>query len=76
MSEVFFLLLLQGICCLYSVTLDKLYPCPVILEILDLSFLISISLGFSILVLLSDKLVDEIELDLFTDLAVSSVSVI
>ena len=47
----------------YVVTLDTLSPFTYIPERLGLSFLISISLGFSILVLLSDKLADEIYLD-------------
>ena len=76
MSEFLFLLFLQGICFLYGVTLDTLYPCLDIQERLELSFLISISLGFYILVLLSDKLADDIDLDLFTGFTVSSVSVI
>ena len=76
MSKVFFLLFLQWISCLSGVTLDTLAPCPDIPERLGLSFLMSISLGFSILVILSDKLADEIYLYLFTYFNVSSVSVI
>ena len=45
-------------------------------ERLELSFLISISDGFSIFVLFLDKLADEIDLDLFTIFTVSSVSVL
>ena len=75
-SEVFSLLFLRGIRCLFGVTLDTLYPCPDIPERLELSFLISIYFGFSILVFLWDKLADEIDPDLFTDFTVSSVSVV
>ena len=56
--------------------LDTHAPCPDIPERLGLSFLISISFGFSVLVLLSEKLADEIELDLFIVFTVSSVSVL
>ena len=73
-SQVFFLLFLQGIYCLSGVTLDTLSTCPYIPERLGLYFLISIYLGFSILVFLSDKLADEIDLDLFTVSTVYSVS--
>ena len=41
-----------------------------------MSLLISISFGFSILVLFSDKLADGIDLDLFTNFTVYSVSVL
>ena len=75
-SEVLFLLLLRGIRCSAGVTLDTLYTCPDIPERLELYFLISISLGFSILVLLSDKMSDEIDLDLSTDFTVSYVLVL
>ena len=75
-SEVFFLLFLQRIHCLYSVTLDTLYPWPDIPERIELSFLTSSSLVFPILVILSDNMADEIDLDLFTDFTVSSVSVL
>ena len=51
-------------------------PCPDIPEILELSLLIYICLGFSILVLLSEKLVDGIDLDLFSFFTVSSISVL
>ena len=74
--EVLFLLLLRVIRCLSGVTLDTLYPRPDIPEILELSFLISIFLGFSVLVLLSDKMAHEIDLYLFTNFNVSSVSVL
>ena len=76
MSEVFFLLFLQGIRFWSGVTIYKLSPCTDITERLELYFLISISLGFSILVLLSDKLADEIDLDLFTIFTVYSVPVL
>ena len=75
-SEVFFLLFLQGIPCLFGYSLDTLAPCPDIIERLELPLLISISLGCSILVLLSEKLADEIDLYLFSVFNVSSVSVI
>ena len=75
-SGVFFLLFLRVIRCLSGVTLDTLSPCPDIPEILGLYFIISISLSFYILVLLLDKLIDEIYLDLFNDFTVSSVSVL
>ena len=74
-SGILFLLFFRGIRCISGVTLDTLFPCPDIPERLGLSFLISISLGFYILVLFSDKLADEIDLDLFTYFTVSSVSV-
>ena len=76
MSEVFFLLFLRGIRFLSGVTLDTLSPCPDIPERLELSFLIYISLGFSNLLLLLEKLADEIDLDLFTIFTVSYVSVL
>ena len=47
-----------------------------IIERLVLSLLMFISFGCSMLVLLSDKLADEIDLDLFIVLTVSYVSVI
>ena len=50
-SEVFFLLLFRGIRCWYQVTLNTLSPCPDKTEIPKSSLLISISDGFSILVL-------------------------
>ena len=65
MSEVFFILFLQVIRCLSGVTCGTLSPCPDITERPGLSFLIYISLGFSILLILSEKLADEIDLDLF-----------
>ena len=56
-------------------------PCIDILEtlgvsLLNFSFINFISFGFCLLVLLSDKLADEIDLVLFSGLTVSSVSVI
>ena len=76
MSEFFFPLFFWGILCLSGVTLDTLYPCPDITERLELSFLVSISMMFLIFVHLSDKLDDEIDLDLFTDFNVTLVSVL
>ena len=76
MSKVLFILFLQGIRCLSGDSIDTLASCLDIPEILGLSLLISISLGFSILVLLSEKLADEIDLDLFSVFTVSYVSVI
>ena len=55
MYGVFFILLLREIRRIYSVTLDKLYPCQEKTETLKLYLWISISVGFSILVLLLDK---------------------
>ena len=75
-SGVSFILSLRGIRYLSDVTLDKTSPCTDLPEIPGLSFLISISFGFSILELLSNELDDEIDLDLFTDFTVSSVSVL
>ena len=75
-SEVFFILFLQGICCWSGVTLDKLSPCPDKTETLKLSLQISIYLGFSILVLLLDKKVLEIDPDLATVFTVFSVPVL
>ena len=45
-SDVFFLLFLQGIRCLSGVTLDKIFPRPDKTETLKLSLQISISVGF------------------------------
>ena len=73
---VFFLLLLQVIRCWSGVTVDKFYPCPDKTEIPKSSLLISISEGFSVLVLFSDKLGIEIDSHLFTLLTVFSASVI
>ena len=75
-SKFFFLLFLRRIRCLSGVTHDKISPCPDIPERLEFFLLISISLGFSILVLFSYKLSDEIDLDLFTAFNVSPVSII
>ena len=49
---------------------------PDISEILGLYFLTSIYFGCSMLVLLSEKLSDEIDIDLFIVFTVSSVSVL
>ena len=76
MSELFFILFLQGIRCLSGDSLDTLDPCPEIPERLGLYFLIYISLGFSILVLLSEELADEIDLDLFSFFTVRYISVL
>ena len=76
MSEVFFLLFLRVIRCLSGDLLDTLDPCPYIPKILALSFLISISFGFYFLVLLSEKLADEIDFDLSSVFTVSSVLVL
>ena len=64
MSGVFFLLFLWGIRRLSSVALAKLSHCPDKIETLKLSLWISIYEGFSILVLLLDKLVLGIDPDL------------
>ena len=58
-SEVLFILFLQGIRCLSVVTLDTISPCTDIPESLELPLIISISLDFYILVLLSDKLAEK-----------------
>ena len=60
--------------CLSGDSLDTIAPCPDIPERLELYFLISIFLGFSILALLSEILADEIDLDLFSVFTVSYVS--
>ena len=57
-------------------TLVTLAPGLDILERLGLSLLAFISFGCYVLVLLSDKLADEIYLDLFIHFTVSSVSVL
>ena len=62
-SDSFFLLILRGIRSLSGDTVVILAPCLDILEILGLSLLTFISFGFSVLVLLSDKMDDEIDLD-------------
>ena len=72
-SEVFFILFLQWIRCLSGITIDTLHPCIDMRERLALSYLISIPFGLFLLVILSDKLADEIYLDLLTDFNVSSV---
>ena len=75
-SGVFFTLLLRGIRCWSGVTLDKLYLFPDKTETLKLSLQISISEGFSILVLLLDKTVIEIDLYLATVFTVFYLSVL
>ena len=66
MSGVSFLVLLQGIRRVSSVTLDKISPYPDKTETLKLSLQTSLSEGFYNMVLLLDKIVLEIELDLFS----------
>ena len=61
---------------MYSDTVVTLAPGLDILERLGLSLLTFIYFGCSMLVLLSDKLADEIYLDLFIHFTVSSVSVL
>ena len=63
--RVFFLLFLRGIQRISGVTLYKLSPYIDQTEALKLSLFVCISEGFSILVLLLDKLVLGIYLDLF-----------
>ena len=70
-SGFFFRLFLRGIRRVSGVTLDKLSPCPDKTETLKFSFQMSISEGFSILLLLLDKLFIGIDLDLFTVFSVS-----
>ena len=70
-SEFFFLLFLRRIFFWSGVTLDKLSPCTEKTETLKLSLKISISEGFYILVILLDKIVLEIDLDLFNVFSVS-----
>ena len=74
-SEVLFLLFLRVIRCWYGVTLDKLSSCPDKTERLEFSLQTYIYVGFSILVILLDKLVLEIDLALFTVFNVFYVSV-
>ena len=57
-------------------TVFTLATCLDILERLGLSLIIFLSFGFSILELLSDKLADGIDLDLFIIFTVSYVSVL
>ena len=71
MSEVFFPLLLRGIRIISGVTLDKNSPCPDKTETLKLFLWISIYQGFSIPVILLDKLVLGIDLNLLTVFSVS-----
>ena len=75
-SAVFFLFFLQGMCCWSEVTLDTLSICLDKTEIPKSSFLISICDSFSILVLFSDRIVFEIDPDVFYLLTVFSVSII
>ena len=70
-SGVLFILFLQGIQRISCVTLDKLSPFPDKTETLKSSLWISISEDFYILVLLLDKLVLGIYLDLSTVFSVS-----
>ena len=70
-SGVFFILLLRGIWRISGAELDKLSPCIYKTETLKLSLWISISEGFSILLLLLDKLVLVIYLYLSTVFSVS-----
>ena len=69
-------ILSEVIRCLSCVTLDKLSPYPDKTEIPKLSLQTYISEGFTILVLLLDNLVLEIDLDIFTLLAVFYMSVL
>ena len=70
-SEVFFFLFLWCIQIVSIVTLDKPSPCPDKIETLKFSLKMSISEGSSILLLLLDKLVLGIDLNLFTVFSVS-----
>ena len=72
-SKVLFLLSLRGIRCLYGDTVVTLAPGLYILELLGLSLLTFLSFGCYMLVLLSDKLACEIDLDLFIVFTVSYV---
>ena len=74
-SVVFFLLFLRGIHCWYGVTLDKISPCKDKTERLKLYLQTSISEVFSILVLLLDKLILGIYLDLSNMFSVSVILV-
>ena len=62
---IFFLLILQGKRCLSDDTVITLAPGLDIIERLGLSLLTFIYFGCSMLVLLLDKLADEIDLDSF-----------
>ena len=66
MPGIFFIVFLRGIKRISDDTLDKLSPCPGKTETLKLSLWISISEGFSILLLLLDELFLGIDLDLST----------
>ena len=70
-SGFFFPLFLRGLQRVSGFTLDEISPCPGKTETLKLSLWISISEGFSILVLLLDKLGLGIYLDSFTVFYVS-----
>ena len=61
---------------MYGDSVITLAPSLYIIEILGLSFLTSIYFVWSMLVFLSDKLADEIDLDLFIVFTVFSVSVL
>ena len=64
-SKVFFLFSLQGIHCLAGNSLVAVAPSLDILERPGLSFITSVYFFCDVLLLLSDKLADEIDLDLF-----------
>ena len=74
--EIFFLLILKGERFLSDDTVVTLSPGLDILERLGLSLLTFIYFGCSTLILLSDKMADEIDFDLFRFFTVSSVSVL
>ena len=67
----FFFKFLQGIKRFSIFILSKSSPCPDKREKISLSFRISISVGFSILVILLDYLVLRVDLDLSIELSVS-----
>ena len=71
-----FILFLRGIRCLSCHSAVTLASGPYIPERLGLSFLTSISFGCYMLVLLSEKLTDEKDLDLFIVFTESYVSVL
>ena len=75
-SEIFFPLILLGKRYLSINTVVTLAPGLEILDRLGLSLLTFISFGYSMLIILSDKLADEIDLDLFIYFTVYSVSVL
>ena len=72
MSGVLSLLFLQGIRILSGVILARSYLCPDKIEKIPLSLKVSISVGFYILLLLLDKLVLGVDLDLSIELSVSN----